>query len=74
MRKKNRCIRKLFAKFIKTMTLVQHTFLYGKVANVDAFPVFVIGQPEIRLRSLAIVASEQRIVPNCPMEATFVHF
>ena len=22
------------------MTIVQHTFLYGKVANADAFPVF----------------------------------
>ena len=39
-KKKNRCIRKLFAKFIKSMTIVQHTFLYGKVANADAFPVF----------------------------------
>lgn len=41
-KKKNRCIRKLFAKFIKSMTIVQHTFLYGKVANADAFSVFVI--------------------------------
>ena len=40
--KKNTFIRKLFAKFIKTMTIVQHSFLYGKVVNIDAFPVFVI--------------------------------
>lgn len=24
------------------MTIVQHSFLYGKVANADAFPVFEI--------------------------------